>query len=222
MISDRDVKFAGNLWQALLKGLGAQLNFSTTCHPQTDGQTERVNQILEDMLRMYEMDQPSKWEEYLYLVQFAYNNHFQISAKLSPFEILYGRKCNTPISLSSLVEKLMLGPDMLRNMELTPKHVHKNRKVAQDRQKCYADLKRTQREFEIRDHVYVKVKPRKISLSLGKYTKLALRYCAPFEVLAQVGLVAYQLALLAAIKVHNVFQVSLLKKYVHDATHVVD
>ena len=121
MISDRDAKFTGNFWKALFKGLDTQLNFSTAYHPQTDGQTERVNQILEDMLRMYVMDKPGKWEEYLHLVEFAYNNHFQASAKLSPFEILYGHKCNTPISWSSLVDRLMLGLELLKDMELTVK-----------------------------------------------------------------------------------------------------
>jgi len=70
--------------------------------------------------------------------------------------------------------------------------------------------------------VYVKVKPRKISLRLGNCVKLSPRYCGPFEILARIGPVAYQLALLATIKVHNVFHVSLLKKYVHDATHVIN
>jgi len=97
VISNRDAKFTGNFWKALFKGLDTQLNFSTVFHPQTDGQTEWVNRILEDMLRMYVMNQPKKWEEYLHLVEFAYNNHFQASAKFSPFEILYGRKCNTLI-----------------------------------------------------------------------------------------------------------------------------
>ena len=73
-----------------------------------DGQTERVNQVLEDMLWMQVKDHPKKWEDYLHLVEFAYNNHYQASAKLSPFEILYGRKCNTPISWSNVVERLML------------------------------------------------------------------------------------------------------------------
>jgi len=94
VISDRDAKFIGNFWKALFKGLDSKLNFSTVFHPQTDGQTERVNQILEDMLRMYVMNQPWKWEEYLHLVEFSYNNNYQTSSKLSPFEILYGRKCN--------------------------------------------------------------------------------------------------------------------------------
>ena len=87
------------------------------------------------------MNQPKKWEEYLHLVEFSYNNHFRASAKLSPFEILYGRKCNTPISWSSPVDRIMLGPEMLKDMELTVKQVQHNLKVAQDRQNSYADLK---------------------------------------------------------------------------------
>ena len=75
-------------------------------------------------------DYPKKWEDYLHLVEFAYNNHYQASAKLSPFEILYGRKCNTPISWSNLVDRLMLAPDLLKEMELTVKQVQRNLKIA--------------------------------------------------------------------------------------------
>ena len=82
-----------------------------------DGQKERVNQVLEDMLRMYVRDYPKKWEDYLHLVEFAYNNHYQASAKLSPFEILYARKCNTPISWTNLVDIFMLGPNLLKLLE---------------------------------------------------------------------------------------------------------
>ena len=121
VISDRDVKFIGIVWKALFKGLVTQLNFSTAYHPQTDGKIEKVDQVLEDMLIMYVMDKPSKWEEYLHLVEFSYHKHFQASTKLSPFEILYGRKYNTPITWSGSVDKLMLGPDMLKDMELTVK-----------------------------------------------------------------------------------------------------
>jgi hypothetical protein len=222
IISDRDVKFTGNFWKDLFKGLDTQLNFSTAYHPQTDGKTERTNQILEDMLRMYVMDRPGKWEEYLYLVEFAYNNHYQASTKLSPFEILYGRKCNTPVSWSNPVNRLMIGPYMLKYMELTVKQVQQNLKVAQDRKKSYVDAKRTPREFNVGDHVYIRVKPKKSSLQLGRYTKLAPRYCGPFKILARIGPVAYQLALPSMVKVHDVFHVSLLKKYIHDPTHVVD
>ena len=119
IISNRDPKFTSNFWKSLFKGLDIKLNFSTAYHLQMDGQTERVNQVLEDMLQMYVRDHPKKWEDYLHLVEFAYNNHYQASAKLSPFEILYGRKCNTPISWSNLVDRLILGHDMLKEMELT-------------------------------------------------------------------------------------------------------
>jgi hypothetical protein len=70
------------------------LNFSIAYHPQTNGKIERVNQVTEDMLRMYVMDKPSKWENYLYLVEFTCNNGYQASLKISPFGALYGRKCN--------------------------------------------------------------------------------------------------------------------------------
>ena len=81
----------------MFKGLGTQLDFSTAYQPQMDGQIERVNQVLEYMLRMYVMEKTGKWEDYLHLVEFAYNNNFQVLASMSNFEIMYGRKCNTPI-----------------------------------------------------------------------------------------------------------------------------
>ena len=84
-----------------------QLNFSTAYHPQLDGKTERVNQIVEDMLRMYVMNNPTKWEDYLHLAEFAFNNGYQASAKMSPFEVLYGWKCRTPVTWDSPVDRLM-------------------------------------------------------------------------------------------------------------------
>ena len=147
IVSDRDAKFTCNFSKTLFKVLGAELNFSTTYHPQTNAKTERVNHVLEEMLRMYVMDKPGKWEDYLHLVEFAYNNNFQFSAGMSPFEILYGLKCNTPISWSIPIDRLMLGPDLLEDMELTMKQVQQNLKASQDRKKRYANLKRTRREF---------------------------------------------------------------------------
>jgi hypothetical protein len=113
VISDRDVKFTSSFWKELFAGLNTNLNFSMSYHPQTDGQTERMNQIIEDMPRMYVRTKPSKWEDYLHLVEFAYNNGYQTSDKISPFEILYGRKCMTPISWDNPVDTLMVGPEML-------------------------------------------------------------------------------------------------------------
>jgi hypothetical protein len=123
VISDRDVKFTSAFWKELFVGINTNLNFNTSYHPQTDGQTERTNQIIEDMLRTYVRTKPNKWEDYLHLVEFAYNNGYQTSAKLSPFEILYGRKCTTPISWDNLTDRLIVGPEILQEMENMVKRV---------------------------------------------------------------------------------------------------
>jgi hypothetical protein len=139
IISDRVTKFTSNLWRGLFKGFGTNLNFRTSYHPQTDGKTERVNQIIEDMLRMYVMDKPSKREDYLHLVAFAYNNGYQDSLRVSPFEALYGRKCDTPISWDNPADRVVLMPKLLKDMEDQVVNIKQNLKVAQDRQKVYAD-----------------------------------------------------------------------------------
>ena len=118
-------------------------------------------------------EQLGKWEDYLHLVEFAYNNHYQASARYSPFEILYGRKCNTPISWSNPVDRLVLGPKLLKEMELIVKQVQGSLKVAQDRQKSQADIKQTQKDFQVGEHVFIKVRPKKSSLRLGICAKLA-------------------------------------------------
>jgi hypothetical protein len=114
VILDRDVKFTSSFWKELFVGLNTNLNFSMSYRPQTDGQTERTNQIVEDMLCMYVRTKPSKWEDYLHLVEFAYNNGYQTSGKLSPFEVLYGIKCMTLISWDNLVDRPMVGQEMLQ------------------------------------------------------------------------------------------------------------
>jgi hypothetical protein len=117
IVSNRDPKFTSSFWKGLFKGFITNLNFSTTYHPKSDGQTERVNKVIEDMLRMYVMDKPSKWEDYLHLVEFAYNNGYQASLKMSPFESLYGRKCNTPISWDNPADRALVGPELHKEME---------------------------------------------------------------------------------------------------------
>ena len=104
IILDRDVKFTENFWRYLFSGLETQLNFSTAYYPHIDGQIERVNQIVEDMLQMYVMNNPTKWEDYLHLIEFAYNNGYHTSSKMSPFEVLYGRKCRTMITWDNPVD----------------------------------------------------------------------------------------------------------------------
>jgi len=98
IVLDRDSKFTSKFWKELFVGLGIELDFSTTYHPQTNGQTERVNRILEEMFRMYVIHQKRRWKQYLPLVEFAYNNNYQESLRMSLFDALYGWSCNTPIS----------------------------------------------------------------------------------------------------------------------------
>ena len=133
---------------------------------------------------MYVRTKPRKWEDYLHLLEFTYNNGYQTSAKLSPFEILYDRKCTTLITWDNPVDRLMVGPEMLQEMENMVRKVQQNLKEAQDRQKSYANLKRRHLEFQAGDHVYLKVKVQKSSLKLGNCAKLAPRLCAPFDILA--------------------------------------
>ena len=110
---------------------------------------------------MYVRIKPNKWEDYLHLVEFAYNNGYQTSAKLIPFKILYERKCTTPINWDNLADRLMVGPEMLQEMENMLRKVQQNLKEAHDRQKSYADQKRRHMEFEVGDHVHLKLKDRK-------------------------------------------------------------
>jgi hypothetical protein len=115
----------------------------------------------------------------------------------------------------------VVGPDLLREMEEQMIKIKQNLKASQDRQKSYADKGITHREFKVGD-VFLKVKANKSSLKLGNCSKLAARYCGPFEILDRIGLVAYVIALPASMFIHNVFHVSLLKKYIPDANHVID
>jgi hypothetical protein len=116
----------------------------------------------------------------------------------------------------------VVGPELLREMEEKMIKIKKNLKVSQDRQKIYVDKGRTHTEFKVGDHVFLKVKASRSSLKLGNCSKLAARYCGSFEILERIGPVAYMIALPASISVHNVFHVSLLKKYIPDANHVID
>ncbi|KAG8483164.1 hypothetical protein CXB51_022137 [Gossypium anomalum] len=118
IISDRDPRFTSRFWQKLHEALGTRLNFSTTFHPQTDGQSERVIQILEDMLRGCVIDFRGSWEDYLPLAEFAYNNSYQSSIRMAPYEALYGRRCRTPSCWTELGERQVLGPELVADTEI--------------------------------------------------------------------------------------------------------
>ena len=115
------------------------MDFSSTYHPQTDGQTERVNQILEDMLRACVLTYGKDWERSLSFAEFSYNNSYQASLKIAPFEALYGRKCQTPLMRSVVGERSLFGLDMIKDAEEQVAKVRENLKAAQSRQKSYAD-----------------------------------------------------------------------------------
>jgi hypothetical protein len=113
IVSDKDPKFTSKFWKGLFKGFETNMKFNTTYHPESNGKTERVNQVIEDMIRMYVMEKPSKWEDYLHLVEFSYKNGYQASLKMSPFEALCGRKCNTPVSWNNPADIAVVGLEFL-------------------------------------------------------------------------------------------------------------
>ena len=172
IISDRDSKFTSNFWKALFQATGTQLAYNTAYHPETDGQTERVNQTIEDILRAYCLREPRKWTRYLYLVEFAYNASFQRSIGMSPFKALYGQECLTPLKWTDPLIKVQISKAMLDKMQEQTDLIRQEIKAAQDRQKSYADLKRSHRVFQEGDMVFLRIKPKRSSLLLGKYKKL--------------------------------------------------
>jgi hypothetical protein len=117
IISDRGSQFVARFWEQLHASLGTHLIHSSAYHPQTDGQTERVNQILEDMLRACVLEHPRSWDQNLPWAEFSYNNSYQESIKMAPFEVLYGRRCRTPLNWIELGEKVIFGPDLVEEAE---------------------------------------------------------------------------------------------------------
>ncbi|RVW66686.1 Transposon Ty3-I Gag-Pol polyprotein [Vitis vinifera] len=179
IVSDRDPKFTSQFWQSLQRALGNQLNFRTAFHLQTDGQSERVIQILEDMLRACVLDFGGNWADYLPLAEFAYNNNYQSSISMAPYEALYGRPCRSPLCWIEMGESHLLGPEIVQENTEKIQLIKEKLKTAQDRQKSYADKRRRPLEFEERDWVFVKVSPRRGIFRFGKKGKLAPRKCTP-------------------------------------------
>ncbi|GJT83746.1 putative reverse transcriptase domain-containing protein [Tanacetum coccineum] len=191
VICDRGPRFASKFWRSLQKALCTNLDMSTVYHPQTDGQSERTIQTLEDMLRACVIDFGNGWVRHLPLVEFSYNNSYHASIKVAPFEALYGRKCRSPIK--------------------------QRMQAARDRKKSYADLKSKPMEFQVGDKVMLKVSPWKGVVHFGKRGKLNPRYVGPFKVIEKVRSVAYKLKLPQELsRVHNTFHVSNLKKCYFD------
>lgn len=223
IISDRDSLFASVFWKSFQKELGTDLAMSTAYHPQTDGQTERLNLVLEDMLRACVLDYPGSWEDHLGLVEFAYNNSYHSSIGMAPFEALYGRPCRSPSCWLDSGDRAMLGPDMVRETSEAIELAKMRMKAAQDRQRQYADGKRKFVEFSIGELVYVKISPMKGVMRFGYKGKLSPRYIGPYPIIGVIGTVAYRIQLPESLSgVHNVFHVSMLRKAVADPLVVVD
>ena len=115
IVSDRDPRFTTHFWRSFQKAMGTRLIMSTTFHSQTDGQSERTIQVLEDMLQAGVLDHKGSWEEHLPLVEIAYNNSYQESVQMAPYEALYGRPCRSPICWTEMGESSITGPNLIRD-----------------------------------------------------------------------------------------------------------
>ncbi|GJU43001.1 putative reverse transcriptase domain-containing protein [Tanacetum coccineum] len=197
--------------------MGTQMDMSTAYHPKTDGQSERTIQTLEDMLRACVIDFGNGWEGHLPLIEFSYNNSYHASIKAAPFEVLYGRKCQSPVCWAEVEDVGLTGPELVHETTEKIVQIKHRMQAARDRQKSYADVRRKPLEFQVGDRVMLKVSPWKGVVRFGKRGKLNPRYIGPFKVLAKVGTVAYRLELPQQLsRVHSTFHVSNLKKCLSD------
>nr|KYP69685.1 Transposon Ty3-I Gag-Pol polyprotein [Cajanus cajan] len=142
IISDRDLRFTFKFWGSLHQALGTKLRLSSTYHPQTDGQSERTIQSLEDLLRACVLEDSGSWDQYLPLIEFTYNNNFHYSICMTPYETLYGRKCRTPLCWFETGENLILGPKLVQQITKKIKIIQEKLRTTQSRQKSYADKRR--------------------------------------------------------------------------------
>nr|GEX38782.1 putative reverse transcriptase domain-containing protein [Tanacetum cinerariifolium] len=203
--------------KSLNKALGTQLYMSTAYHPETDGQSERTIQILEDILRACVLDFRKGWDKHLPLVEFSYNNSYHTNIKAASFEALYGRKFRSPVCWAEVGDRQLNGPEIIP--ETTEKIVQIKSRIqeARDHQKSFVDVRQKPLEFQVGDKVMLKVSPWKGVIHFGKRGKLNPCYIGPFKILARVGTVAYRLELLEQLsRVHSMFHISKLKKCMAD------
>ncbi|KAJ9552981.1 hypothetical protein OSB04_017026 [Centaurea solstitialis] len=222
VISDRDVRFTSRFWNRFHEELGTTLQFSTAFHPQTDGQSERTIQTLEDMLRACVLEFGGSWDSHLPLVEFSYNNSFHASIGMPPYEMLYGRRCRTPVCWGEVGQRELGSTEIVQRTTESVQLIRDRLRTAQSRQKSYADKRRSDLEFRVGDRVLLKVSPWKGVIRFRKRGKLGPRFIGPFVVIARVGKVAYRLELPPELsQIHNTFHVSQLRKCLADeSAHV--
>ena len=220
IVSDRDSKFTSRFWEALMELFGTKLKRSTAYHPQTDGQTERTNRTLEEMLRAYVSDRHDDWDTRLAPAEFAINNAVNSSTKQTPFYLNYGYHPLTPATLG--VHRLhgstnQVATEFYQRMQTDLEAARQQLAAAQQRQAHYANLKRQDAAFDVGDRVLLSTANLRLR-SDGPASKFNVKWTGPFTILERVGAVAYRLDLPATMKIHPVFHISLLKPYFHDET----
>lgn len=172
---------------------------------------------------MYVMDRQVKWEDYLYLFEFSYNNGYHSSLGMSHFQALYGRLCRTPLRWDHLEVQVLLGPKMVQDMEQQFVHIREHLVTTEDKLKKYENSHRLDHHFYVGDRVFLRVYLRKSPFHYEKGSKLAPHFVEPFEILERIGPVAYRLVLPPILAcIHDVFHVSILRQYIPDVTHVLD
>ncbi|KAG8377407.1 hypothetical protein BUALT_Bualt08G0029800 [Buddleja alternifolia] len=218
IISDRDPRFTGRLWTELFKLLGSELCFSTSFHPQTDGQTERVNALLECYLRHFVSANQHDWAKILDVAQFSYNLQRSEATGKSPFELATGQQPLTPHTLVISFDSARcpgaakMAKSWAEQSDLAKSFLEKARR----KMKKWADPKRRHLEFNIGDKVLIKLIPQQFKAFRGMHKGLVRKYEGPYPVVAKVGKVSYGLDLPSTLKIHPVFHVSMLRPYQED------
>jgi len=147
IVSYRDPRFISRFWKSLHEALGSQLRLSSAYHPQTDGQSERTIQSLEDLLKVCVLKQGGTWDSHLPLFEFTYNNSYHSSIGMAPFEALYGRRCRTSLCWYESGESVVLGSEIVQQTTKKVKLIREKMKASQSRQKNYHDKRRKDLEF---------------------------------------------------------------------------
>jgi hypothetical protein len=224
IVSDIDPRWVNNFCKELFRLTGCRSALSTAFHPQTDGQTERINRILEDYLRHYVTGRYQDWDHHLCEAEFAYNNTWQASINATPFQLTFGQDPRVPfqeVLPTKMTVKLQnqdyvpAAAEFVRKMRDSLEHARQCLKAAQDRMKEYADRRRREPPpFKVGDEVLLSTKH--LRMPHSKTRKLLPRFVGPFPIDRVVSPVAFKLRLPKHMRIHNVFHVSLLKPYKRD------